>query len=43
MTILGTVDVEFDENGVIIGQAGELIKIADKEEDLEVAKDKGIF
>ena len=38
MIILGTLDVEFDENGVVIGQAGELIKIADKKEDAEVAK-----
>jgi 2',3'-cyclic-nucleotide 2'-phosphodiesterase (5'-nucleotidase family) len=35
---LGTVDVEFDENGVVIGRAGELISIADKKEDPEVAK-----
>jgi 2',3'-cyclic-nucleotide 2'-phosphodiesterase (5'-nucleotidase family) len=34
---LGTVDVEFDENGVVVGQAGELIAITDKEEDPEVA------
>ena len=27
---LGTVDVEFDENGNIVGQAGQLIKIADQ-------------
>ena len=36
--ILGTVDVEFDENGIVIGQVGELIAIADKEEDPEVAE-----
>ena len=36
---LGTVDIEFDENGVVIGRAGELISIADKEEDPEVAKE----
>ena len=34
---LGTVDVEFDENGKVIGQAGELIKLADKKEDPEAA------
>ena len=32
---LGTVDVTFDSDGTVIGQAGELIKIADKEEDTE--------
>ena len=36
---LGTVDIEFDENGVIIGRAGELISISDKKEDPEVAKE----
>ena len=36
---LGTVDIEFDENGVVIGRAGELISIADKEEDPAVAKE----
>ncbi|MGM9926064.1 MAG: bifunctional metallophosphatase/5'-nucleotidase [Bacillus sp. (in: firmicutes)] len=35
---LGTVDVEFDENGVVVGQAGELIKLADKEADKEAAE-----
>ena len=30
---LGTVDVEFDENGKITGQAGQLIKVADYEAD----------
>ena len=35
---LGTLDVEFDENGVVVGQVGELITIADQEEDPEVAK-----
>ena len=34
---LGTVDVEFDENGVVVGQVGELIAIKDKAEDPEVA------
>lgn len=34
---LGTLDVEFDENGVIVGYAGELISIADKQEDKETA------
>ena len=28
---LGTLDVKFDENGVVVGQIGELIKIADQE------------
>ncbi|MCM3162616.1 5'-nucleotidase C-terminal domain-containing protein [Metabacillus litoralis] len=36
--ILGTLDVEFDENGKVIGQAGELISIDDKAEDPEAAK-----
>ena len=35
---LGTLDVEFDENGVVVGHAGELIAIADKEEDQEAAE-----
>ena len=35
---LGTLDVEFDENGVVTGQVGELIAIADKEEDPAVAE-----
>ncbi|MDQ0154204.1 5'-nucleotidase C-terminal domain-containing protein [Robertmurraya andreesenii] len=34
---LGTLDVEFDENGVIVGYAGELITIADRKEDPETA------
>lgn len=34
---LGTLDVEFDENGVIVGYAGELISISDKAEDPETA------
>lgn len=34
---LGTVDVEFDQDGVVVGYAGELITIADKEEDAEAA------
>lgn len=34
---LGTVDVEFDENGVVVGYAGELIQISDKAEDPETA------
>lgn len=34
---LGTLDVEFDENGVIVGYAGELISISDKAEDKETA------
>ena len=35
---LGTVDVQFDKNGKVIGQAGQLIKIADKAADAEAAK-----
>jgi 5'-nucleotidase / UDP-sugar diphosphatase len=34
---LGTLDVNFDENGIIVGGVGELIKVADKAEDAEVA------
>lgn len=34
---LGTLDVEFDENGVIVGYAGELISIVDKKEDAKTA------
>ena len=34
---LGTFDVEFDENGVVVGQIGELIEIKDKEEDADIA------
>ncbi|WP_399629251.1 S-layer homology domain-containing protein [Sporosarcina sp. SG10008] len=32
---LGTLDVEFDKNGVVVGHAGKLIKTADKAEDPE--------
>lgn len=35
---LGTLDVDFDENGVITGYAGELISITDKAADAETAK-----
>ena len=35
---LGTLDVEFDENGVVIGHAGKLIKTADKAEDAEAVR-----
>ncbi|WP_394218236.1 5'-nucleotidase C-terminal domain-containing protein [Halobacillus trueperi] len=35
---LGTLDVEFDENGVVTGYAGELIDVSEKEEDPEAAK-----
>ncbi len=35
---LGTVDVQFDKKGKVIGQAGQLISIADKAEDPEAAK-----
>ncbi|MEK3952566.1 S-layer homology domain-containing protein [Psychrobacillus sp. FSL K6-1464] len=34
---LGTLDVTFDENGVIVGHAGKLIKIADKAADPDAA------
>ena len=30
---LGVLDVQFDENGVIVGHAGELIAIGDQAED----------
>ena len=32
---LGTLDVEFDENGKVVGKLGELIEIKDQEEDAE--------
>lgn len=32
---LGTINVEFDDNGVIVGQASKLISIADQEADVE--------
>jgi 5'-nucleotidase / UDP-sugar diphosphatase len=35
---LGTLDVTFDENGIITGYAGELIEISELEEDPEVAE-----
>ncbi|WP_085991039.1 S-layer homology domain-containing protein [Oceanobacillus senegalensis] len=35
---LGTVDVQFNENGVVIGAAGELIEVGEKEEDPEAAE-----
>ncbi|MGM9929044.1 MAG: bifunctional metallophosphatase/5'-nucleotidase, partial [Bacillus sp. (in: firmicutes)] len=35
---LGTVDVEFDENGVVIGYAGELIDVSKQAEDAEAAE-----
>jgi 5'-nucleotidase / UDP-sugar diphosphatase len=35
---LGTLDVEFDDDGKVTGQVGELIAIADKEEDPAVAE-----
>ncbi|WP_234402340.1 bifunctional metallophosphatase/5'-nucleotidase [Oceanobacillus damuensis] len=34
---LGVLDVQFDENGTVIGQAGELIAIGSQEEDPEAA------
>ncbi|MFD9628212.1 bifunctional metallophosphatase/5'-nucleotidase [Peribacillus muralis] len=36
---LGTVDVNFDKDGKIVGQAGQLIKLADKQDDVEAAKE----
>ncbi|WP_312096160.1 5'-nucleotidase C-terminal domain-containing protein [Niallia sp.] len=35
--LLGKLQVEFDENGVVIGQAGQLIDVASKEADSEAA------
>lgn len=35
---LGTLDVQFDSKGKIVGQAGELIKVADKQADSEAAQ-----
>jgi len=35
---LGTLDVEFDRNGKVIGQAGELISVSDKADDPEAAE-----
>ncbi|WP_102273759.1 5'-nucleotidase C-terminal domain-containing protein [Cytobacillus massiliigabonensis] len=35
---LGTLDVEFDKDGKVVGQAGELIKVADQAEDPEAAE-----
>ncbi|CDQ18930.1 5'-nucleotidase C-terminal domain-containing protein [Halobacillus karajensis] len=35
---LGTLDVEFDEDGVVVGYAGELIDVSEKEEDPETAE-----
>ncbi|WP_313893759.1 5'-nucleotidase C-terminal domain-containing protein [Psychrobacillus sp.] len=34
---LGTLDVEFDKKGVVVGHSGKLIKTADKAEDVEAA------
>lgn len=34
---LGTLDVEFNDDGVIVGYAGELISVGEKEEDAEAA------
>ncbi|MGE7762531.1 5'-nucleotidase C-terminal domain-containing protein [Peribacillus sp. NPDC097895] len=36
---LGTVDVNFDKKGKIVGQAGKLIKLAEKQDDAEAAKE----
>ncbi|MFJ7511677.1 bifunctional metallophosphatase/5'-nucleotidase [Peribacillus simplex] len=35
---LGTVDVNFDKEGKIVGQAGQLIKLSEKQDDAEAAK-----
>lgn len=35
---LGTLDVKFDENGVVIGHAGKLIETKDKKEDAEAVE-----
>ncbi|QAS53423.1 5'-nucleotidase C-terminal domain-containing protein [Halobacillus litoralis] len=35
---LGTLDVEFDEDGVVVGYAGELIDVSEKEADPEAAE-----
>jgi 5'-nucleotidase/UDP-sugar diphosphatase len=35
---LGTLDVEFDEKGKVVGQVGQFIKLADKKEDPEAAE-----
>lgn len=35
---LGTLDVTFDKNGVIVGHSGKLVKIADKKEDPKAAE-----
>lgn len=35
---LGTLDVEFNEEGIVVGHAGELIKIGDQVEDAEAAE-----
>ncbi|MES1041097.1 bifunctional metallophosphatase/5'-nucleotidase [Peribacillus simplex] len=35
---LGTIDVEFDKQGKIVGQAGKLIKLSEKQDDAEAAK-----
>ncbi|CAH0234271.1 Trifunctional nucleotide phosphoesterase protein YfkN [Peribacillus sp. Bi96] len=36
---LGTVDVNFDKKGKIVGQAGKLIKLAEKQDDAEAAEE----
>lgn len=35
---LGTIDVNFDKEGKIVGQAGKLIKLSEKQDDAEAAK-----
>lgn len=35
---LGTIDVNFDKEGKIVGQAGQLIKLSEKQDDAEAAK-----
>ncbi|SFL58285.1 2',3'-cyclic-nucleotide 2'-phosphodiesterase / 3'-nucleotidase / 5'-nucleotidase [Gracilibacillus orientalis] len=36
--LLGTLDVEFDENGVVVGHAGQLIEVSEKEADPEAVE-----
>ena len=40
---LGTVDVEFDENGKVVGKLGELIEIKDQKADADIAGKLKVF
>ena len=40
---LGTLDVEFDENGKVVGKLGELIEIKDQKEDAEIAEKLKVY